>query len=164
MELVAFNQQTHETIQDLNTRLRSVEIADAFGLAQEQHGEMPVDPLLQLTYGHRGAGDARSRSPSQERQDYRQREMPGNFRNGSFRKGNGRSRTHLQISIPGKLYAPPSVGLPTPKTSSAVSSAPSPSRGKLFGLSRRRVYQKHTELQLTSSCRLRRLRRRRRHH
>jgi hypothetical protein len=158
LELVAFNHKAYETIQDLNARLRSVEGTDTSESDQEQLGEMMLESLVQPTHGYRGASNARSRSPSEEGRDYRQRD--------SFdgpKKNNGRVRASLQISIPGKMCVPSSTVLPTPMTLSTVSSACSPLESHVtFKVSR--ISRAQNELKLTRSYRLPRLRECRRHH
>jgi hypothetical protein len=113
MELVAFNQKTHNTIEDLHARLRSVESADICRLYRQHYDDLTLAPAAQPTSDYRGASDARSRSPSPNPRDYRQRDVPGGV---SIAKG----RKDLYISIPGRMYALSTTGLPTPKTLSAV--------------------------------------------
>lgn len=106
-ELVSFNQRFHRRTEDLHRRLITVEISKTSGARQaEQIGSAM----------YRGAGDARSRSPSPTGRDYRDREEPL-----SSRKVRGRKP--LQIQVPGKLqvFVPPAgAGLPTPNTSFTV--------------------------------------------
>jgi hypothetical protein len=113
MELVAFNQQTHDTIQDLHARMRTIEATDVPRLYRQHFNDLTLAPVVQPTCKDRDASDARSRSPSPDFRDYRQRDAPGSVR---MVKG----RKNLYISIPGKMYAPQNIGLPTPKTLSAV--------------------------------------------
>ncbi|KAL5114637.1 hypothetical protein ACEQ8H_007482 [Pleosporales sp. CAS-2024a] len=98
LELVTFNQRTHQAMDDLHSRVSRLE-----------HPQMMPN----------SAAGRRSRSPSVEHAEYRQR---GNY---STRKG-GKGGNSLQIQIPGKVYTGPAAGLPTPLTLSAIQTPMTP--------------------------------------
>ena len=124
-ELVTFNQRMHTTVEDLNIRMRRLESANAFSRFQN-HIEQPPTSTLGTAFGSRGVTNVRSRSPSPERQMYRVRDSRRSRNNNEFSSGisstvrKGRPRKNLQIKIPGNIRAPPTSGLPTPLTLSAV--------------------------------------------
>jgi hypothetical protein len=111
MELVMFNQRIHDTIEDLHARVGSVESVNNSSFHQEPYFGLTSTSAGQPTSRYRGGSDGRSHSPSPDRRGYRDRGTPGGFK---------KARKNLQISIPGRIYAPPTAGLPTPMLSSTV--------------------------------------------
>jgi hypothetical protein len=110
LELVSFNQRTHHAIEDLNARLTDLEAARPHSAQQQQGFPRILAAPFQPVPAYRASNDRRSRSPSPDYQGYRVR--------AKGRKGKGRK--DLEIKIPGKMYAGPAAGLPTPLTLSAV--------------------------------------------
>lgn len=107
LELVTFNQRTYKSIEDLNTRLQSLESATTSGAHPQRRMERSLASPFEPTSGHHD--NARSRSPSPHRQDYRVRDEPGRLKK-------NKDKRSLQISIPGKMYTAPNASLPTPMT------------------------------------------------
>ncbi|KAH7385346.1 hypothetical protein DE146DRAFT_759592 [Phaeosphaeria sp. MPI-PUGE-AT-0046c] len=109
-ELITFSQRMHVAIEHLNERIKAVESANLVGFHPTKSFATPV-PAVQSVLRSRGDNeDGRSRSPSPDREGYRDRNMKGQKKKG---------RKDLAISIPGKLYVPPTAAntLPTPSSS-----------------------------------------------
>jgi hypothetical protein len=107
VELITFNQRTHKSIEDLNTRVQMMEFATTPGMHPQRRVQPALASPFEPTFSTRDS--ARSRSPSPDRQGYRMREESVRF------KKNKDTRS-LQISIPGKMYMGPIASLPTPMT------------------------------------------------
>jgi hypothetical protein len=116
LELVSFNQRTHHALEDLNARLTDLEAARPHSAQQQQQVFPPILAApFQPVPAYRASDDQRSRSPSPDQQSYRIRHSASRAQG---RKGKGRKV--LEIKIPGKMYAGPAAGLPTPLSLSAV--------------------------------------------
>ncbi|KAF1912959.1 hypothetical protein BDU57DRAFT_456953, partial [Ampelomyces quisqualis] len=100
LELVSFNARTHGIVEDLNERLKAVE-NEKIASGHDMRGTITAARTLQPAFTYR-TKDARSRSPSPDGRDYRNRTR--------------KPRKGLEIHIPGKTYVPPSLGLATPKS------------------------------------------------
>jgi hypothetical protein len=109
-ELISFNQRIHASVEDLHTRLKNLEALNIPAL--HKHHSAPAGTFpLQTAFDYRPRGDARSRSPSPGRADYRVRDAASRSK---------KVRKDLEIKIPDKKHASPAVGLPTPMTFSQV--------------------------------------------
>jgi hypothetical protein len=115
VELITFNQRTHKSIEDLNTRVQMMEFATAPGLHLQRREQPALASPFEPTFSRHDS--ARSRSPSLHRDDYRTREQPN-------RSKKNKEKQKLEISIPGKMYNAPTASLPTPMTLSVCLYSP----------------------------------------
>jgi hypothetical protein len=129
-ELVGFNRRLHLTVEDLNQRLARIEsgrpapLQGAFTFANKDRRDERA-PAVRQTLRFRSEVDERSRSPSSDHEDYRQRndERGGRGMTGKRMQSAKKGGRGLQIKIPGKIRTGlPIVGLPTPMSADMVCS------------------------------------------
>jgi hypothetical protein len=113
-ELVSFNQRIHATVEDLHARLKTLETLNT-PMLQKYHSAPAGAFPLQPAFNFRPRGEARSRSPSPDHEDYRVRDAPSRSR---------KTRKNLAIKVPKNKNSSPAIGLPTPMTLSQVCTLP----------------------------------------
>jgi hypothetical protein len=129
---VGFNRRVHLTVEDLNQRLARIEsgrpspLQGAFTSPNEGRHTQRA-PAIHPTLEFRGIDDGRSRSPSPDHDDYRERNdkrgASGMAKTRAEGDRKGRRGLQIQIPVPGRvLTGLPIAGLPTPISGDMVGS------------------------------------------